>query len=82
MYPKTKKHSMELIFEDEHGDLVRCSCGEQGFDFEQGREWFRIHLGGTPKEPITTTLLEISKRAKCRNKHLALMDAEKYKKAL
>jgi hypothetical protein len=38
------KHRFSLIFEDEYGDFWRCSCGEQGFDFEQGKEGFREHL--------------------------------------
>lgn len=37
-------HWPTLVFEDGDGDLCRCDCGEQGYDFKQGREWFAAHL--------------------------------------
>ena len=42
--PLTADHWPTLVFTDGDGDLVRCSCGEQGFDFKQGREWFAKHI--------------------------------------
>ena len=39
------KHRAWLVFEDgDVGDLCRCSCGEQGYDFRQGREWYALHV--------------------------------------
>lgn len=41
-------HWPTLVFEDgDVGDLVRCDCGEQGYDWRQGREWFAKHMAGT-----------------------------------
>jgi hypothetical protein len=37
-------HTFILVFRDEVGDLGRCSCGEQGFDFKDGREWYANHV--------------------------------------
>lgn len=38
-----KEHEFTLVFEDGDGDLARCSCGEQGYDFSQGEEWWAKH---------------------------------------
>jgi hypothetical protein len=51
-----EEHWPTLVFEEGDGDLCRCSCGEQGFDFKQGREWFAAHLdvarsGSQAEEP-------------------------------
>lgn len=37
-------HRARLVLEDEHGDFIRCDCGEQGYDFDQGRVWYIGHL--------------------------------------
>lgn len=40
-------HWPTLVFEADDGDLCRCDCGEQGYDFQQGRKWFAEHLAVT-----------------------------------
>lgn len=45
-----KRHQFTLVHETGEGDLGRCSCGESGYDFAQGREWFAGHLAAV-REP-------------------------------
>lgn len=46
------EHRFDLVFEDEHGDLARCSCGEQGFDFNKGIDWFAEHIRAVARRKI------------------------------
>lgn len=39
-----EEHRFSLVFEDGDGDLFRCSCGFQSFDFKQGQEAYTHHL--------------------------------------
>lgn len=39
-----RNHDYYFILSDEHGDLARCTCGVQGWDFNGGRDWFSEHL--------------------------------------
>jgi hypothetical protein len=51
-------HWPTLVFQAEDGDLCRCDCGEQGFDFKQGREWFAAHIAAAP---VTDAGLDIER---------------------
>ena len=54
-------HWPELVFVDGDGDLCRCSCGEQGFDFAHGREWFAGHLSALlPESGVFVTEEELA----------------------
>lgn len=40
-----KGHRATVVFRDaDAGDLIRCLCGEQGYDFVGGLEWFPEHI--------------------------------------
>lgn len=45
-------HRPTLVMEDETGDLLRCTCGFQEFDFAQGKEAFAKHLAALAVEAV------------------------------
>lgn len=54
--PLTAEHRFSLVVEDEIGDLFRCSCGAQDWDFAQGEEAYARHLATTlAREPSPDT---------------------------
>lgn len=57
-------HALTLVFRDaEAGDLGRCDCGAQGFDYNDGRDWFAEHMGLGTRERKTELYRRQAERA-------------------